>query len=171
MEAAKSDPDFCLDGKGHLKETHAYYTLIQLQTHVNRMELGDFCVFTNNDLHIVEGIPLNKHFIEHFLTKLDSFFLNVILPEILARKMEISEMGDEHSDQDEEPLYCICNQPEYGKIIACDNPTSAILRFHYACVHIRRKPKGKWYCPQCKNEDWTVDHSSFTPSCTLLVII
>ena len=95
MEAAKSDPDFCLDDKGHLKETHAYYTQIQLQKHVNRMEVGDFCVYTNKDLHIVDGICLNKHFIEHSLTKLDSFFKNVLLPEILTRKLEISEMGDE----------------------------------------------------------------------------
>ena len=153
MEAAKSDPLFCLDDKGHLKETHAYYTQIQLQAHVNRMEVGDFCVFINKDLHIVEGIPLNKHFIEHSLTKLDSFFKNAILPEILTWKMEISEMGDENSEQDEEQLYCICNQPEYGKMTACDNPTCDIVWFHYACVNIRRKPKGKWYCPHYKNED------------------
>ena len=153
MEAAKSDPDFCLDDKGHLKETHAYYTQIQLQEHVNRMEVGDFCVYTNKDLHIVEGIPLNKHFIEHSLTKLDSFFKNVLLPEILTRKLQISEMGDENCEQDEEQLYCICNHPEYGKMIACDNSTCDIVWFHYACVNIRRKPKGKWYCPHCKNEN------------------
>ena len=39
MEAAKSDPDFCLDSKGHLKDTHAYYTQIQLEAHVNRMDM------------------------------------------------------------------------------------------------------------------------------------
>lgn len=104
METAKSDPDFCLDDKGHLKETHAYYTQVQLLVHVNRMEVGDFRVFTNEDLHIVEGIPLHKHFIEHSLTKLDSFFENVILPEILTRKLEISEMRYENSEQDEEQL-------------------------------------------------------------------
>lgn len=62
------------------------------------MELGDFCVFINNDLYIVEGIFLNKYFIEYFFIKLDSFFLNVIFLEIFIRKMEILEMGDEYSD-------------------------------------------------------------------------
>lgn len=153
MEAAKSDPDFCLDNKGNLKERHAYYTQVQLQIHVNRVEEGDLCVFTNKDLHIVEGIHLNKSFMEQSLVKLDSFFESVLLPEILTRKLEISEVEDENSEQNEEQLYCVCSQPEFGRMIACDNPTCDVVWFHYACVNIRRKPKGKWYCPHCKNED------------------
>ena len=38
-KAAKRNPDFCQDDKGHLKETHAYCMQIQAQVHVHRMEV------------------------------------------------------------------------------------------------------------------------------------
>lgn len=71
-----------------------------------------------------------------------------------------------------EPTYCLCNQVSYGEMIGCDNPdvsSSKISRnvliftninstillqcpiewFHFACVKLTTKPKGKWYCPKC----------------------
>lgn len=70
-----------------------------------------------------------------------------------------------------EPTYCLCHQVSYGEMIGCDNPdvsvgllpgalwgsgggTSAehgssspqcpIEWFHFACVDLTTKPKGKW---------------------------
>eukprot|EP01018_Ginkgo_biloba_P012067 Gb_27859 [translate_table: standard] len=48
-----------------------------------------------------------------------------------------------------EPTYCFCNQVSYGEMIACDNPDCKIEWFHYGCVGIKERPKGKWYCHIC----------------------
>ncbi|XP_025412951.1 inhibitor of growth protein 5 [Sipha flava] len=48
-----------------------------------------------------------------------------------------------------EPTYCLCNQVSYGEMIGCDNQDCPIEWFHFACVKLTTKPKGKWYCPKC----------------------
>ncbi|XP_067140602.1 inhibitor of growth protein 5 [Centruroides vittatus] len=51
-----------------------------------------------------------------------------------------------------EPTYCLCHQVSYGEMIGCDNPDCPIEWFHFACVGLTSKPKGKWYCPKCSAE-------------------
>ena len=48
-------------------------------------------------------------------------------------------------------VWCICSQPEYGKMIKCDNVACKIEWFHYACVNVKRKPVRKWFCPSCRD--------------------
>lgn len=48
-----------------------------------------------------------------------------------------------------EPTYCLCHQVSYGEMIGCDNLDCPIEWFHFACVGLTSKPKGKWYCPKC----------------------
>ena len=48
-----------------------------------------------------------------------------------------------------EPTYCTCKQVSYGEMIACDNEDCAIEWFHFGCVGLTTKPKGKWFCPAC----------------------
>lgn len=50
-----------------------------------------------------------------------------------------------------EPRYCTCQQVSFGEMIACDNEDCPIEWFHFACVNLKSKPKGKWYCPECFN--------------------
>lgn len=60
---------------------------------------------------------------------------------------------DEPSALDpDEPTYCVCQQISFGEMIGCDNPRCPIEWFHFACVHLTNKPKGKWYCPQCRGD-------------------
>lgn len=51
-----------------------------------------------------------------------------------------------------EPTYCLCHQVSYGEMIGCDNPDCPIEWFHFACVGLTTKPKGKWYCPKCNSD-------------------
>lgn len=51
-----------------------------------------------------------------------------------------------------EPTYCLCNQVSFGEMIGCDNEECPIEWFHFQCVGLTNKPKGKWYCPKCTNE-------------------
>ncbi|XP_075254375.1 inhibitor of growth protein 4-like [Convolutriloba macropyga] len=51
-----------------------------------------------------------------------------------------------------EPTYCICQQVSYGEMIGCDNPDCPIEWFHFNCVGLSAKPKGKWFCYRCSAE-------------------
>lgn len=51
-----------------------------------------------------------------------------------------------------EPTYCLCHQVSYGEMIGCDNNDCLIEWFHFGCVGLTTKPKGKWYCPKCTVE-------------------
>lgn len=85
--------------------------------------------------------------------------------------MQPSDVLDMPVDPNE-PTYCLCHQVSYGEMIGCDNPdvrsnwfrTSfssgsggdqqpdthvfsfqcPIEWFHFACVDLATKPKGKW---------------------------
>lgn len=45
--------------------------------------------------------------------------------------------------------YCLCNQPEFGLMVACDKMDCTITWFHLACVGLKAAPNGKWICPRC----------------------
>jgi len=51
-----------------------------------------------------------------------------------------------------EPTYCLCQQVSYGEMIGCDNADCPIEWFHFGCMNLTTKPKGKWYCPKCINQ-------------------
>ncbi|XP_074480177.1 inhibitor of growth protein 2 [Sebastes fasciatus] len=59
-----------------------------------------------------------------------------------------------------EPTYCLCDQVSYGEMIGCDNDQCPIEWFHFSCVGLTYKPKGKWYCPKCRGDsEKTMDKS------------
>lgn len=51
-----------------------------------------------------------------------------------------------------EPTYCLCVQVSFGEMIGCDNDECPIEWFHFSCVGLNHKPKGKWYCPKCRGD-------------------
>ncbi|GIY25273.1 inhibitor of growth protein 5 [Caerostris darwini] len=51
-----------------------------------------------------------------------------------------------------EPTYCFCHQVSYGEMIGCDNGDCPIEWFHFSCVGLSNKPKGKWFCSNCAME-------------------
>ena len=42
-----------------------------------------------------------------------------------------SQNADELNEDNDLELFRLCNQPEYGKMIACDNEDCDIVWFHY----------------------------------------
>jgi len=36
-------------------------------------------------------------------------------------------------------------------MVCCDNKNCLIEWFHFPCVGLTTSPKGKWYCPQCRD--------------------
>lgn len=43
-------------------------------------------------------------------------------------------------------------QISFGEMILCDNDLCPIEWFHFSCVALMSKPKGKWFCPNCRGD-------------------
>ncbi|KRY50070.1 Bardet-Biedl syndrome 2 -like protein, partial [Trichinella britovi] len=65
--------------------------------------------------------------------------------EVVAQADANAEAGD----IDDQSIYCYCNQPSFGSMVACDSLTCKYEWFHYECVGVTEAPKGDWYCPDC----------------------
>ncbi|VDO26984.1 unnamed protein product [Brugia timori] len=61
---------------------------------------------------------------------------------------ELMQGSDDESDSDRR-VWCFCREIRYGSMVACDDPECRYEWFHYGCVNVIEKPKGKWYCPEC----------------------
>lgn len=59
---------------------------------------------------------------------------------------------DEAPIDPDEPTYCVCEQVSFGEMICCDNLDCPIEWFHFGCVGLTSKPRGKWYCPNCRGD-------------------
>ncbi|XP_011499864.1 PREDICTED: inhibitor of growth protein 1-like [Ceratosolen solmsi marchali] len=66
-------------------------------------------------------------------------------------------------DDADEPLYCLCKQISFGKMIMCDNDLCSVEWFHFKCVMLTKKPKGKWYCPECRGHRPNIMKSKIEP--------
>ena len=71
-----------------------------------------------------------------------------LLPPLSTGGTEVLDMPVDPN----EPTYCICHQVSYGEMIGCDNTDCPIEWFHFGCVGLTSKPKGKWFCPKCTSD-------------------
>ena len=55
-------------------------------------------------------------------------------------------------EKENQPIYCTCNDIEYGKMEECDKPKCSIGWYHFKCVNLIASPIGKWFCPNCRHE-------------------
>ena len=163
---------FCLDfhdGVRSLKRSHSYYYQVQLQMHVSSLPYAEFVVWTEKDL-FSERILKDPLFVESHIPKAKQFFIYGILPEIIGKWYthvpvanedgtvpfpENCDSDDEDTcmaDSDEDPtkLWCYCNQASSGEMIMCDSKKCNIKWFHFSCLGLAGKQKGKWYCPSCR---------------------
>lgn len=74
----------------------------------------------------------------------------------------LSTIGNNNTNiEPNEPLYCVCRQISYGQMIMCDNSDCELEWFHFDCVKLSSKPKGKWYCPQCRGDNHKVMRKTY----------
>ncbi|KAI0075453.1 hypothetical protein K474DRAFT_1699040 [Panus rudis PR-1116 ss-1] len=78
--------------------------------------------------------------------------LKLTVPPLASVTNQTVQQSDAQDAADQNKLYCLCNRPSEGDMIACDNPTCEREWFHYACVGITEDPPPnlKWYCPNCQ---------------------
>ncbi|SMN17889.1 similar to Saccharomyces cerevisiae YOR064C YNG1 Subunit of the NuA3 histone acetyltransferase complex that acetylates histone H3 [Maudiozyma saulgeensis] len=62
--------------------------------------------------------------------------------------------NNNNSNDIPEDIYCWCQQPSFGDMVACDNDNCPREWFHYSCVGITKPPKGKWFCSTKCQKEW-----------------
>ena len=158
----------------HLKLDHSYYYQVQGQLAVCEKDYCDFVCWTKQGMH-VERIARNEHFFNMFAPKLEEVFFQYILPEVMTKNLLASDKPGSSSSSsptrpsnypppppvhpstppssppsDADRIYCVCEQKEFGTMIACDSPTCPIEWFHFSCVGLTNEPEGEWFCDNCK---------------------
>ena len=82
--------------------------------------------------------------------KLDKiFFVMCILPELLTHQLQHTTV-QKKDIVSKDNLYCICQTPEDGNMIGCDNVNCKYQWFHLDCINMKQVPKSVWYCHFCK---------------------
>ena len=142
---------FCLyrvAGAVKLKRTHDYYIQIQGQTAICKKDYCDFVCWTPKGMH-VERIAFDASVFSRIKPSLDHYFQSVVLSELLTQAVKDdakTENEKENVAANSLPVYCLCGEGEHGRMVACDNAHCPLEWFHYRCVGLTRKPRGKWYC-------------------------
>ena len=84
---------------------------------------------------------------------------SIRLPELLTNKLKLtgiphnphSQDDEEADDDDDDGVYCLCREPAYGPMIACDSPECPNEWFHFQCVGLDVEPTGEWFCNECNS--------------------
>ena len=91
-------------------------------------------------------VKSNKDLVEKMNAKSWQYFENVLLPEIVTRRLDNSLKNDQK-------IYCFSRKPSFGNMTACDNSKYKFDWFHYFCINITWAVKGKWKeCKEGKNK-------------------
>ncbi|VDI40629.1 Hypothetical predicted protein [Mytilus galloprovincialis] len=155
MQAASSDKDFCLDKSLHFKTNHRYYTQVQFQMFILQLTFCDFIVFTKckpSPRMVIVRVSIDVNFCHALISTCELFVKTYVIRELVTRQLENQQQvatRPPEENNNEKKTWCLCAEPEYGKMIKRDKSECPYQWFHYKCVNIRRKPKGKWYCLSC----------------------
>lgn len=72
----------------------------------------------------------------------------------VKQEQDVEMMEDAHDEEeaDDDTVYCICQQPSYGEMVACENDDCKHQWFHTGCVGMKKIPEEDedWYCPDCR---------------------
>ncbi|CAC5406743.1 ING3 [Mytilus coruscus] len=76
--------------------------------------------------------------------KCELFVKTYVIRELVTRQLENQQLATQPPEENnnEKETWCLCAEPEYGRMIKCDKSECPYQWFHYKCVNIRRKPKG-----------------------------
>lgn len=60
------------------------------------------------------------------------------------------EVKEEDQEEVKDRVYCYCNGPGTGRMVACDGARCVREWFHFRCVGLKTAPTTKrWYCDDC----------------------
>ena len=141
------------NGRSNLEKSQKtnYFYQIQGQLNISKRNYCDFVIWTQVPSMAVQRIVKDVQFFDTLKIKLDKYFVQAVLPEILTRRMEIQNSPQTSSSV---TTVCICKAVAKGKrvLIQCSNSACPIRFFHLRCVKLSRRPTQPWSCPSCKSE-------------------
>lgn len=164
ISQALLDPTFPLDydestQEYFLKQDHEYYYQMQLQLFVTKNQFGFFVVYTSIDFIFVE-VPYDANLLQQCIPKAKQFFLNVIMPELLAGyfvlKRDEVVLAEDPTQEGSSllPCYCQTEEPIIVSIQYCANENCKRKYFHVKCINQLRNPPRRltklWSCDSCK---------------------
>jgi len=79
----------------------------------------------------------------------DNEYETWIMKYVSSDTSDADDATDAIDDEDVDKVYCVCRQPESGRMIACDNQNCRTEWFHFKCVGIEESPSGDWFCHDC----------------------
>lgn len=100
---------------------------------------------------VIVRISIDEQFCKILLEKCELFMKDHVLKELITGKLDEQptsrnkEVEIDDNNNRERTTWCICNEPEYGRMIKCESEDCPYQWFHYPCVSIRRKPCGQWF--------------------------
>ena len=150
LEDAMKDTDFYIGHDYQLKETHKYFSQVQLQMYVCDVQYVDLLVWTPVDC-LITRVSRNNNFISEMLSKVEDIWLNHIVPELITRTIEngVNKENVQPATSSGLQTYCTCKTTDdSGPMVACDKCDNW---YHPECLGLKRLPKKKvWYCPACR---------------------
>ena len=137
-----------------LKEDHEYYYQIQTQLLVTELQSCHFFVWTKTDYALIV-VEANKKLQDEIVSKSSFFFENVLLKELLAKHFTENKLPEKSTNTNDDK-WCFCRMGENeDNMIQCENKNCNISWFHQKCVRIKKVPKGRWFCPDCRKNNST----------------
>ena len=139
------------DGKFRLRKTHRHYYQVQMQLFVTNREYCDFVVWSPEMLYIERIVPDSVWWAEKskqgmlFHAKCVMLCMKYFTTKsILVPSNAVIQSGNTSK-------HCICGGEDDGqKMICCDIENCCVQWYHVKCLKVKRVPRGKWFCPQCK---------------------
>ena len=132
-------------------------------------------LWSPEEIHI-EQVKRDIECFSSLLPAVDDFILKGILPEVTAHwfsQMALIDNSDtaDVSDSTEitgtnssqtdntvnKEMFSVCNGPDdERRMVLCENEhCSSGTWFYFDCLNITRKPRGKWFCPDCKTKKYS----------------
>ena len=143
-----------VNGNYQLKRAHNYHFQVQQQLFtLQERKHCDFIVYaidSDGNAHMVcdRNCP-DPQFSNIALQKLEAFWRNCILPEILGRwytrKCDVPATSASTDN-----AICFCRHKHSDPVVACSNVECPYGTFHTACLSLNEVLMPKtWYCPHC----------------------
>ena len=85
------------------------------------------------------------------IKKAKYLFCKVFLPELTTKYFtKPNKKGDTNLND----TWCICKMDETeDDLMMCVDISCKIMWFHFKCMLIKKIPKGKWFCPECRKKE------------------
>ena len=136
----------------HLKQTHVYYYQVQAQIHICQKSFADFVVWTTKGIFI-QRIKPHQEFFSHAMNKVNAFYTNAVLPEVLCKWYSRQRMATV-DDSETQPnavsgsiKWCYCGLEEDDPdiegacMIGCDNQTVPNTMVSLVLLRVGKCPK------------------------------